>query len=547
MKELHNFFILLILSIFIIENVVADDCVYLEEGLKLMSEEFIKDLKNNNITNCCDYKPTITCNSINNQNFITEIKISNVDVKLNAEVINQFSNLQHLNNFEIRHTNTIIEVPENFDKLKNLENLALEDVTKDTSCPEIICKLTNLVTLDLSDNKFKGKIPKCLGDLTNLKDLDLGGNSFEGFIPFEFTKLKNLKKCYLTNNPLEGYIPIFPDIRSCNYDGTNLCDLPNSLCKKSSLISQCTDQDIRKTNYENGSTDENYGFDIEPTENNNEVDNPNDNPDDNPVGSIMMRLAVGFIFMCIVFFIFCIISSNSPDNKKKLNNNNKNNNSNNNNHVINDDEVPIMSTQTTTSNETTAESSNTTTIQNNYQVPMTSLPIQYTTIPGIYQMPLAPMQTQYITQVPSSLPQITPNYVTNINNNQSNQSGLISQSQFSTNIANNSERPPEYSEIINTSINNTVQPSTAVLSMNITTTSNNNNNNSHSSSNNESNITSSNIESNATSSNIESNTDINDKSVIENTVNNQEIPLSTPIRMPIVINNGISKKTTENI
>lgn len=49
---------------------------------------------------------------------------------------------------------------------------------------------------------------------------------------------------------LSGYVPPLPNLVSCNCNMTNLCFVKDSKCK--SNISECSKEDIAKTNYSNG-------------------------------------------------------------------------------------------------------------------------------------------------------------------------------------------------------------------------------------------------------------------------------------------------------
>ncbi|ORX81689.1 hypothetical protein BCR32DRAFT_8940 [Anaeromyces robustus] len=166
--------------------------------------------------------------------------------------------------------------------------------------------MENLETLDLSDNQFKGKIPIFLTNLKNLQKLDLGGNSFEGKIPYEFKELTKLNSFSLNGNEgLTGYIPYFPEIKECDYDKTNLCDLKYSNCKRTqyTYIDQhyCNDYDIKVTNSENGNPDPDYdpNKDVPFTKKIAALYNSY-----NPISFILLMGIIGFILYTL-YYIIC--------------------------------------------------------------------------------------------------------------------------------------------------------------------------------------------------------------------------------------------------
>ncbi|ORX79650.1 L domain-like protein [Anaeromyces robustus] len=143
------------------------------------------------------------------------------------------------------------------DKDKNIIELKFNNVKKTndiTNFVDKIANLKNLAYLDLANDNIEGAIPKSLGSLTSLKNLNLAKNKFKGTIPYELKNLQNLEQFNLEGNPdLYGYVPYLSNVKGCAFKDSALCDVKNALCKGS--VKVCTEEDIKKTNAENGNPD----------------------------------------------------------------------------------------------------------------------------------------------------------------------------------------------------------------------------------------------------------------------------------------------------
>jgi len=145
------------------------------------------------------------------------------------------------------------------DSDKNIREIKFNNVKKTndiTKFIESISKFKNLNYLDLANDNIEGSIPKALCSITTLKNLNLSKNKLKGTIPYDCKNLENLEQInFEGNKDLYGYVPVFSKVKGCAFKDTGLCDVPNALCKNSPK--NCTEDDYKKTNKENGNPDAN--------------------------------------------------------------------------------------------------------------------------------------------------------------------------------------------------------------------------------------------------------------------------------------------------
>jgi hypothetical protein len=112
--------------------------------------------------------------------------------------------------------------------------------------PDCIGELSNLEELDLDNTKLNGYVPSSIGNLKNLKLLNLENNQLSGTLPDSFANLDKLENFNVKGNgSLIGYLPEIDNIKSCSYNGTNLCVRENSkVC--SNDLRKCTEDDMKK-------------------------------------------------------------------------------------------------------------------------------------------------------------------------------------------------------------------------------------------------------------------------------------------------------------
>jgi len=196
-----NIFVAVTAVLFLGSKVKAEtDCEYLEKAIKYFNDDVKKAFK---LDKCCDFNG-VRCDKDKN---ILELKFNNVK---KANDINSF-----------------------IDGIANLKNLQY---------------------LDLANDNIEGSIPKAISKITSLKNLNLSKNKFTGAIPYDFKNLEKLEQLNLEGNKdLFGYVPVLPNIRGCAYKDSNLCDVPNALCKNSPKA--CTEEDYVKANAVNGNPD----------------------------------------------------------------------------------------------------------------------------------------------------------------------------------------------------------------------------------------------------------------------------------------------------
>jgi hypothetical protein len=312
-----------------ISNVMANDCDNLNNVMKYMGDNMKQDYSKH--TNCCQFKGIIC----DNQQRITEIQFKNLkdySIDINS-AIGEMGNLQSLTSLEITNVVTATDdsLTSKIGDLKNLKTLIIKDNYIDflgTPLPQEIGNLKNLERLELSNNSFNGKIPKSIGNLENLKVLNLQENTFEGTIPYEFKNLKNLEEFNVNGNTkLNGYVPLLPKVATCDYGITDLCSLKSSKCKSS--LSDCTKEEVQKTNKVNGNPNPSDESQYEPKR---LIDSNNKYK---TIGIIVAAIVLAII-MCIIISKCCKCCRKSSeysvdeeeDDDDENGNKNKNNNGN---------------------------------------------------------------------------------------------------------------------------------------------------------------------------------------------------------------------------
>ncbi|OUM57406.1 hypothetical protein PIROE2DRAFT_65026, partial [Piromyces sp. E2] len=112
--------------------------------------------------------------------------------------------------------------------------------------PNSICSLSKLKQFDLDNNKLDGFVPESIGNLKKLKLLNLENNQLSGTLPDSLKNLDALENINVKGNgSLIGYLPEINNLKSCSYDGTNLCVKENSkVC--SNNLRKCTSDDMKK-------------------------------------------------------------------------------------------------------------------------------------------------------------------------------------------------------------------------------------------------------------------------------------------------------------
>jgi len=294
---LSKLFLLLSFIFLIINTVKANDCEVIDKLVKTLGHNLEKEYRNQTISSCCNAKE-ITCQTIDNVNYVTEIKFNNknkicegdgiVDIEyamesdmINTkskeeakkefnenflceqnltEVVNILSNLKHLSTLEITQYGIVAELPENINQLKSLKHL------------------------NLSCNNLKQLIPKNLGNMNNLVDLNLSGNFLEGYVPYSFKNLK-VENLNLSNNyNLKGYVPLIDNLKTCDYSSSEICYLKHAKCTIGS--EKCFEDNIKDANLENG----------------------NPNPESNEFDDEYYEYSKGYIIIFIILFMVIAIA-----------------------------------------------------------------------------------------------------------------------------------------------------------------------------------------------------------------------------------------------
>jgi len=471
---------LLVTSLFIfgssIQNVKADECVDLENAIKLLGDNIIKVFSDQKVQNCCDYNQ-ITCESIQGGLHITGIKLDNVDTfhkGSETEAVGVLSNLPYLYTFEITSSG-FSKMPGNIDKLKNLKTLILSGNNYHETLPIEIGRLSNLEVLNFTRGLMTGTIPVEYCNLVKLKTLDLSEQKFTGAIPYCFKKLKNLEILKLKkNNGFEGYVPILPKIKSCDYQNTKLCTFKSAKCKSNSK--PCTAEDVKSTNLNNGNPNPNSNeYEDEVSPDPSSPSNKNNNSFIDAFLSIMKFLLYSVVLIIIAVFSIRLYKKRNKNNgsyKKLINNSNSINTTYSGNYnissnassreltnipdftILNDKSNPYLNDTELKSSSSTSKKGAIVTTPNNSSMAMTAYPLMTVayvppTMPGVAYDPQMP-GTAYITQ-PVYMP-----YPQN-----ASQPGLIYPLQqppvqlsvTQPNVDPTNERPPSYSAIFEENLN----------------------------------------------------------------------------------------------
>jgi len=227
----NSFKIYMLVLAIVLPKVFADDCEIWNNVMMSINEYFYKDFQSKNFANCCEYDG-LTCDS----NFITGIKLTDKDIgyigvsNFNNEVVGHLQNLSHLTSLELQ-------------------------CSFGGSLPEKLGDLTNLEKLNLQNNHFKGNLPDSFCNLKKLKYLNLSGSYIDGYIPYGFKNLENLENLNLKSTKLKGYVPLIPNLKSCDYEFSDLCHLKSSKCNgfgEYEDLHGCSKENIKETNNNNG-------------------------------------------------------------------------------------------------------------------------------------------------------------------------------------------------------------------------------------------------------------------------------------------------------
>lgn len=154
---------------------------------------------------------------------ITELDLSNQNIRLLPTEIGQFFNLKKLD----ISRNMLTHLPNEFAVLSQLEELCINS-NQLVAFPAAICRFAQLNKLDISSNKLGSfplgilalknlkilnlsntqlsSLPPDIGQLTELSDLDLSDNQLSS-LPKELEALTGLKELKLENN----HFSVFPD------------------------------------------------------------------------------------------------------------------------------------------------------------------------------------------------------------------------------------------------------------------------------------------------------------------------------------------------
>jgi len=277
---------------------ISEDCKYLENAINLLGNDLKKTYFNQKLSDCCGFNE-IVCSEVDGQNHIVTIKFDNhksFDGK-ESEAIDELTNLNYLTTLQMVNFMFSTGLPKTIGKFKKLENLILNHNTFHTDIPEDIGNVKSLVKIDLSYNYLTGKIPPSFATLENLKSLNLGNNRLEGPLPYYFKNLTKLQDMKLNGNiGLRGYVPLIPNISTCDYDLTNLCNLKSSKC--SSAFFGCSMEMINSTNSENGNPFPNSQEFI------NEVNTKKDEGESSGLRKYIIIAVTSVLAIFIVIFIY---------------------------------------------------------------------------------------------------------------------------------------------------------------------------------------------------------------------------------------------------
>ncbi|ORX77269.1 L domain-like protein [Anaeromyces robustus] len=276
-------------------HINGNDCQILENAINKLKGKDDKNILNSqnsivnqDFNNCCQNNG-ISCEVIdNNNNNVTEM------------FFEELANLKYLYSLTIINSKNINYIPENIGNLYSLKKLVI------------------------SKSFLSGTIPKTIGKLENLTELNLNNNQLSGVIPNEFKNLNHLEKLDLSFNVnLDGYVPLLPNIKSCNYLGTELCNLKNSNCISNDVY--CTTDEIKNANNINGISNTDINNDFNDNIFNKEVEDKNDKKESmlsflifSPIGGIVCIVIILLVIAGILGY-FC-----SPDPSENSNSYNSN-------------------------------------------------------------------------------------------------------------------------------------------------------------------------------------------------------------------------------
>jgi len=260
LKDISLYITLLVLVGIAIQKVIATDCDVYKNIANYLGNDY--RTRYSQATNCCTFSD-ITCDGQNN---IIKIKLSGIIKAYNdnfnmESAVGEMEKLNFLTSLEISNMDYYDSskwngMPRNIGNLKNLKSLTFSNNNigfLPDSLPDELGNLTNLEVLDINHAIVKGKFPDCICKLTNLKSLNINHNEIEGVIPYECKNLTNLENIDIGKNfHMKGYFPVLPKLKSCNFDLTDLCTLPESQCQSEE---PCSTQDIINTNGANGNPD----------------------------------------------------------------------------------------------------------------------------------------------------------------------------------------------------------------------------------------------------------------------------------------------------
>jgi len=159
---------------------------------------------------------------------------------LSSTDLGVLSQLENLENLDLRYCKIKGSLPASWSKLKKLKTLYVSNNAV-SSLPEEFGEIENIVTLDLSYNQIK-TVPASIGNLSNLETLYLGNNQLEVLLK-EFENLGNLKTLGLSYNKVSDIKGLLKSqvnidlstqtltIEKFLYEGTDvkITNLPNSV------------------------------------------------------------------------------------------------------------------------------------------------------------------------------------------------------------------------------------------------------------------------------------------------------------------------------